>query len=344
MIENFPNERRIHCETGCYKNTMEYYGINLSEEMIFGIGGGLYLLFCPFFRMDGLPLLILRSKPSDVYRHTSKRLGISMHEMNFGNNQDKAMDALAKLVDQNIPVTVITNIIHIPYLSEFTPDKMNFSGHNIVIIGREGREYIVADSEMKLPNDDYRRIDEADLRITRFLPGPKSPHGRLFYFDKPDPKKFENFDYRPACLEGLKETCHNMIDVPFRYFGAKGIHYMANQLRKWEHKYSREELLDALYNYYRLLERAGTGGSGYRYLYARFLSQSAEIFQDETLDKCAELLTKGADAWREFSVDVLHHRKKQNVTLNDMADKLEIAADYEYQTFMKIKKEFLKKR
>ena len=108
-------------------------------------------------------------------------------------------------------------------------------------------------------------------------------------------------------------------------------------------KYTREQIEDALYNYYRLLERAGTGGSGYRYLYSRFLSQCAELFQDETLAVSAENLVKAADQWRTFSLNVLHYKKKMDITLNEMADVLDEAGNYEYLTYSNIKKNFLKK-
>lgn len=342
-ITDFPNDRRIHCETGCFVNTMKYYGVDISEEMVFGIGGGIYLLFTPLIKLDGLPILVLRTKPSCIYRNASKRLGLSVHEMTFGDDKDKAMSALAELVDRGIPVTVVSNIFHIPYMAPYTPDKMNFNGHNMVIIGREGDRYTVADPEMKLPNDDYTYIDDVDLRITRFMPGPHTPHGRLYYFDKPAAGQFENFDFRPACFNGLKEACYNMIGIPFHYFGAKGIHYMAKKVRHWDRKHTPEQIDDALYNYYRLLERAGTGGSGYRYLYSRFLSQCGEMFQSDALAVSAESLTKAADAWRAFSVHILHYRKNTGVTLGEMADVLEEASKYEYETFHNVKKNFLNK-
>lgn len=47
MIENFPNERRMHCETGVLVNMMEYYGFTISEPMVFGIGSGLYFMYFP---------------------------------------------------------------------------------------------------------------------------------------------------------------------------------------------------------------------------------------------------------------------------------------------------------
>lgn len=346
MIENFPNDRREHCETGSLQNLMKYYGIDLSEDLAFGIGGGLYFLYCPFIKLKQYPFPILRTRPGSIFRNVSKRVGFQMHEMSFGNDKAKSIEVLNQLLDQNIPVALVVNVYHLPYLNRVLPpnDKLNFNGHNLIVVGHEGSTYYIADSDMKIPNDDIVTLDEADLNITRFMPGASAPHGRLFYFDKPDLEKFQNFDFRPACIAGLKEVCYNMENIPLPYFGPKGIRHMGNKIRKWESKYSFEEISLGLLFYYRILEMAGTGGSGYRYIYARFLKECANIFQDERFESYSDTLVKAADAWRAFSVDILHYRKKTGVTLNELAEKLYTAADFEKQTFEKIKREFLKGR
>lgn len=342
MIENFPNDRREHCETGSLQNLMKYYGLELSEEMAFGIGGALYLLYCPFIKIGKFPFPVLRSRPGSVFRNVSKRIGLSMHEMTFGDDKVRSIEVLNELVDKDIPVALVVNVYYLPYLNRILPDKMNFNGHNLIVIGREGSTYHIADSDMKLPNDEIVTLEEADLNITRFMPGANAPHGRLFYFDRPDLSKFEDFDFRPACIAGLKDVCYNMEGMPFHYFGAKGIKHMANKIKKWDKKYSFNEISLGLLFYYRILEMAGTGGSGYRYIYSRFLKECAGIFQDDRMLTYSENMVKAADAWRAFSVDILHYRKQTGVTLSEMSEKLYTAADYEHQTFTKIQKEFLK--
>ena len=229
MIENFPNQRREHCETGSLQNLMKYYGVEISEDMAFGIGGGLYFLYCPFIKLGKYPFPILRTRPGSVFRNVSKRMGLSMHEMTFGDDKAKSIEVLNELVDQNIPVVLVVNVYHLPYLDHALPpdDKLNFNGHNIIVIGREGSTYNISDCDIKL-EDEYYTLEEADLNITRFMPGPNTPHGRLFYFDKPDLEIFEHFDYRSACIAGLKEVCYNMFSIPIHYFGVKGIRHMGN--------------------------------------------------------------------------------------------------------------------
>jgi hypothetical protein len=59
------------------------------------------------------------------------------------------------------------------------------------------------------------------------------------------------------------------------------------------------------------------------------------------MDDCAKMMMSDAEQWRQFSLDCRRYLKKDEVTLNEMADMLEgISAD-EHKIFLKIKEEFL---
>ena len=341
MIENFPNQRRMHCETGVLVNTMKYYGYDISEQMVFGIGGGMYFLYFPLFRLQGATLVVMRSRPTDIIRHFSKRMRIGYHEMTFGNNSIKAEQVLDQLVSQNIPVGVIVNILGVKYLNDlgFTLD---YNGHHMTVVGKEGSQYIIADVDEKLPNDDFVTLDQANMRAVRFRSGISAPHGRMFYFDELPVDYAKNVDIKYAIIAGLKETCKNMLSIPMPWFGYRGIHYFANDVRKWTKKHTDDKIDFLFYHYYRFIEQAGTGGAGYRYIYADFLKEAAILFQDDTLEKSSDYMNKAADSWRTFTVNGSRHIKKTGVSIDEMADILDEAGNYEYETFMNIKKNFLK--
>lgn len=44
ILEGFKHSGGKHCWTTALKNTFNYHGLPLSEEMLFGLGGGLGLL------------------------------------------------------------------------------------------------------------------------------------------------------------------------------------------------------------------------------------------------------------------------------------------------------------
>ena len=341
MVDNFPNKRRMHCETGVMVNMLEYYGYNISEQMVFGIGGGIYFLYFPWMKTLVFILVVMRTKPGDVIRHFAQKIHLDYHEQSFGNNVEKGSQVLDELVAKNIPVGLASNILGLKYLNDLGFD-MDYNGHHFAVIGKEGSQYVIADADEKLPNDDYVYLEETNLRYSRFKSGLSAPHGRLFYID-PLPADFAaKVDLRSATIAGLKEACNNMMSIPIHYFGVKGIHYFANHLRKWEKKYTLETINYNLLWYYRLIEQAGTGGAGYRYIYSDFLKEAAALMQSEVLDECGTLIHIAADYWRQFTVNCNRFINKQGITLNEMADIVDEAANYEMRTFDKIKS-FLKK-
>ena len=49
-------------------------------------------------------------------------------------------------------------------------------------------------------------------------------------------------------------------------------------------------------------EEVGTGGAGFRFMYAAFLQEVAELFGSNDLARLSEEMTAIGDIWREFAV------------------------------------------
>ena len=120
-----------------------------------------------------------------------------------------------------------------------------------------------------------------------------------------------------------------MLRMPLSYYGYTGLHRFAKNLKRWKAYFSDELRGYILLWFYRLIETAGTGGAGYRYIYSDFLKEAATVFQNEVLDDCSTLMNKDADTWRQFSLDCRRYMKSENVTLNEMADILETIGQQE---------------
>ena len=100
MIENYPNPRRKHCETGTFLNMLDYYGYQISEPMAFGIGSGIFFLYSPFLRMRGVTLPMLRIKPACIVKNFAERMHIGYHGTKYGCKENKAMHDLDELVEK----------------------------------------------------------------------------------------------------------------------------------------------------------------------------------------------------------------------------------------------------
>ena len=342
MIENYPNERRMHCETGVLVNMLEYHGLNISEPMAFGIGSGLYFMYCPLMKVEDFVLLVLRTKPATIIRRFSARMHLNYHEISFGNDKEKARKTLDDMVAKGIPVGLTVNITGLKYLNDLGV-LLDFNGHNLTVIGKEDGEYIIADVDWQLPNDDYVRLDEIRMEKVRFMPGPSAPHGRMYYFDSLPKNISDPATLKQAIIKGMKETYRNMMSIPMPFFGHKGFHYLAKDMRKWEGKFTPKYIDHVLYWYYKFVEMTGTGGAGYGYIYSDFLKESADVFQSEVLADCSRLMHDSADNLRRFSVGCNRYINKTGITLNELADAIDEAGNCEYKTFRKLKDDFLKK-
>lgn len=86
----------------------------------------------------------------------------------------------------------------------------------------------------------------------------------------------------------------------------------------------------------RMQEEIGTGGGGFRFIYAAFLQESGLLFGDRRLQDCASTLQAAGDRWREFAAmaaRICKQRPKPGDTFDAAADHIRQCADMEMQTY-----------
>ena len=301
MMINYPHGRAIHCETGSIRNLLKFYGHEISEPMIFGIGSGLSFIHFPFPMFANHESPIFRIMPTNVFANFAGNLNIKSNVNTF-RNKEKSMRKLDELLEKEIPTGVVTEISKLSYFKEIMPAGHRFSGHHIVIVGKENNSYYLSETDWNFYENNLFKIRADELKNARFTEGFISPKGKMFYFEsKPDIP-----DLRPGIIKGIKKTCFNMLDNPFPMFGAKGIKFFAKRMLLYEKKYGKKQAIKNMKFQLLLSEMAGTGGSGYRYFYADFLKESADIFQDEKLRSLSNEMKNISDKWRQFAIE--NHR------------------------------------
>jgi hypothetical protein len=91
-----------------------------------------------------------------------------------------------------------------------------------------------------------------------------------------------------------------------------------------------------------LLEDQGTGGAGFRYMYATFLQQAAEVLNRPRLkDFSAELMEIG-DGWREISLFAARIGKQRDLgpeRFKELGELLRQRADMEERFFKELKRQ-----
>jgi hypothetical protein len=291
MKIDFEHNMSAHCENGVISNLLRFHGINLSEAMIFGIGSGIFFSYLPFFKLNGIPVTSFRPMPGTIFRNTSKTLGIKMHVERF-RNPDKAMEMLDINLSKGIPTGMVVGVYHLTYFP--TPYRFHFNAHNIVAFGQENGSYLISDPVM----ENVETITYDDLKRVRYAKGIAKPNGKMYYIQSvPD-----TIDIDSAIRKGIKRTVLEMIKLPGPIIGVTGMKYLSSKIRKWPSKLGEKEAARYLGQVVRMQEEIGTGGAGFRFLYAAFLQEASERLQNEALNNTSSQMTKVGDKWREFAV------------------------------------------
>lgn len=296
----FVHYHAAHCETGVTAALLRDKGLDISEAMIFGIGSGIFFGHFPFFKVMGLPITTYRVQPAAIFRKAAKRLGWEFVTQRFRNAQ-KGMDELKCVLGSGQIVGVTTNIYWLSYIPNRF--RFQFNGHNIIILREIEGGFRVSDPVLADPVD----CPYEDLVRARFARGPLEPHGFMYY-----PVSVNlHPDLRKACVEGMLDTCNMMLRIPIPIIGIRAIRFLAKRVIKFEKTYGFEEGCRQLGTIIRMQEEVGTGGAGFRYMYAAFLQEAADIFGSDPLRELSQEMTAIGDIWREFAVTSARIIKKR---------------------------------
>lgn len=328
--DTFIHFQHAHCESGVTTNLLRHYGIDISEPMAFGIGAGLFFGHIPFLKVNGTPGTTFRIWPGAVFKRVAKRLGVSMHTQKFSSPQ-KAMAALDAALDAGHPVGLQCSVYYLPYLPEAF--RFHFNAHNLVVYGREGSEYLISDPVMEVAT----RIEAADLAKARFAKGTPEPKGFMYYVREAKGHP----DFAKAIMQGIRQTNFFMLSPPLPWFGYKGIYLLSGLIRNYPNKLTPRKAALYLGNIIRMQEEIGTGGAGFRYLFAAFLQEAGTLMKrDDLLRFSAELTTIG-DTWRHFAYSaarLVKARTTDLVSYDELSRQLRSIGDQERDFFKRLGK------
>jgi len=330
MKITFEHRPAAHCENGVTSNLLRFYGLPLSEPMVLGLGSGLFFSHMPFIKLHGMAVTSFRPLPGQIFSRVTKGLGIKVKRRWF-LNKNRAMEALDALLSQGVPAGVLVGVYHLPYLPiEF---RFHFNAHNICVIGKEDDHYIVSDPVVM----ETVSISYADLQRVRYAKGTYPPYGHMYWIKN---KISSSIDLKPALIKAIKLSCRSMLHIPFAYFGVKGIRLLAKRMSRWEKRYGSRKAALNLAQVIRMSEEIGTGGAGFRFMYAAFLQEAAGILNNSELNTLSVQMTETGDLWREFASLAARKFKQRGVetaSYPQLADRLRHIADREEAIFRRLR-------
>jgi len=328
MIIDFQHRQAAHCENGVTSNLLNYYNIRLSEPMVFGIGSGLFFSYIPFIKLNYIPVTSFRAYPGYIFKRVAARLGIKIKRFKYDNAQ-QAMQEMDNFLEKGIPIGMLVGVFYLSYFpKEF---RFHFNAHNLVVYGKENNTYFISDPVMENPVT----LTYDELAKVRFAKGTYPPKGRMYYVSGIP----EDVDLKNAIVKGIKKTSKDMLKIPIPLFGVKGIRYLAGKLRKWPEKLGEKKAALYLGQVIRMLEEIGTGGAGFRFIYAAFLQEASAVLQQAWLMDLSFEMTAAGDKWREFAYQAARTFKKrgeETYSYSQLSDLLMSIANQEEEIFKKL--------
>jgi hypothetical protein len=292
LIPDFEHQHFAHCESGVMSSLLKHKGLDLSEPMVFGLSGALCFAFLPFLKFGNMPLVSYRMFPGHIVKKFPKRLNIAYFRTTY-RNPEKGMAELDRFLDNGQMVGLQTSAYYTTY---FPPEmRFHFNAHNIIAIGRQGDEYLISDPIF----DSTQRIKADDLQKARFAKGLSAPKG-LAHYPVAVP---ESVDFEKQIKSAVRKMARMMLHAPVPWIGIKGIRHLARRVDKLAAGSDSRHFRLFMGNIVRMQEEIGTGGGGFRFMYASFLQEAADITGWNVLQEASAQMTEAGDTWRHFALE-----------------------------------------
>jgi hypothetical protein len=324
----FAHQHAAHCESGAVSSLLRHYGCEISEAMTFGLSSALLFAHFPFIKVEGFPLTAYRAMPGTIIKSVESTLGAKMRRERFRNKQ-QGMDRLDELLAQGHAVGLQASVYWLPY---FPPDmRFHFNAHNLVAYGKREQEYLISD-----PVSEFTvTCASEDLARARFVKGMFAPRG-LIYYPSEIPTQI---DYARAIGRAIRRTSFQMLKTPVPFVGVRAIRYLADRIaniesRNADPRYARLYIAMIV----RMQEEIGTGGGGFRFIYASFLQEAGRLLNDARFAEASDSMTQAGDAWRDFALlGARFCKKKTEINTQQLADAVRRCADFEDSAFRRLR-------
>jgi hypothetical protein len=300
-----PNYRSIpgqHCGTTAMRNLLYHYcGLDLTEEIVFGLGSGIDFMFIKIPGLEPAAMIFGRSITMEV--DVAQALGIDYRELPETDNHKAWMDVRQEIIEGR-PTMLSGDIFFLDYRSF----KVRFPGHRFVLVGFDDEKEIayVAD----------RIVPEPQACSYKALATSRNPSTGITTYNlwgKFFDSRVQN-TVEQAAASALTKTANRMTgrDLSQKDLlksvtdknaviitGISGLSEFAKDLPNW---HERPDAASIASYASQAIEKFGTGGGNFRKMFAGFMNWAHDIIPDKVAPILVTLAYQSADLWTELAI------------------------------------------
>ena len=280
QVPGFVHVPGHHCGSTALRNLLAFHGVEISEEMAFGLGAGAGFYY---LAMDD-------SSPSRWFNGRTARLEETFRELTgaalelrtfAAEDGEEAWEAARAQVEAGSPALLLTDIYYLDHYG----NSAHFPGHAVVLAGYDTEVAHLSDTGF----EELQKTRLENLARARHSGHPAYPlEGHMFTVSEAiDRERVE-----AAVPRAIERAVSEMLEPPFGEFaGVPALERLAAEAGAWPEVV--EDWQWCARFAYQVIERRGTGGGCFRLMYSRFL---AEAGRDE-----APLAAEAAARWTELA-------------------------------------------
>jgi len=250
-----------HCGSTALRNLLGFHGIELSEEMAFGLGAGAGFYYLTM--EDASPSRWFNGRTARLEESFRDLTGAALELRTFAEGDDAgAWEAARAEVDAGNPALLLTDIFYLDHYGS----SAHFPGHAVVLAGY--------DEELaQLSDTGFEELQTT--RLENLAKARHSPHpafrleGHMFTVAA----AVEREQLEAAIPAAIGQAAKEMLEPTFGEFGGlPAIERFAAEAGSWPEVAADWQWCARFA--YQVIERRGTGGGAFRLMYSRFLEEA----------------------------------------------------------------------
>jgi len=268
-----------HCGSTALRNLLGFHGIELSEELAFGLGAGAGFYY----------LTLEDSSPSRWFNGRTARLeesfrdltGAALELRTFAAGDGEAWEAARAEVDAGNPALLLTDIYYLDHYG----NSAHFPGHAVVLAGYD-------DEYVQLSDTGFEQLQST--RIEHLAQARHSGHpaypleGHMFTIGA----AVDRAALEAAVPRAIAQAAKEMVEPAWGEFaGLPAVERLAAEAGSWPEVAADWQWCARFA--YQVIERRGTGGGAFRLMYSRFLEEAGRAE--------APLAASAAASWTELA-------------------------------------------
>jgi Butirosin biosynthesis protein H, N-terminal/Domain of unknown function (DUF4872) len=279
-VPGFTHTPGNHCGSTALRNLLAFHGVEISEEMAFGLGAGAGFYYLALD--DGSPTRWFNGRTARLEETFRELTGAALELVIFAEEDGAAAwEAARATVDEGRPALLLTDIYYLDYYG----NSAHFPGHAVVLAGYD--EEVARLSDTGFEELQTTRLE--NLARARHSGHPAYPlEGHMFTVAG----DVDRAALEAAVPRAIERAASEMLEPPFGEFaGVPALERLAAEAGSWPEAVSDWQWCARFA--YQVIERRGTGGGCFRLMYSRFL---AEAGREE-----APLAAEAAARWTELA-------------------------------------------